>query len=278
VAGIRSGRAGRVAQRCFLFILLATLSILAIVPLLWMVSGAIRVPKETYVLKLWPDHPTFYNFRYVFTEVPFSRYMFNSFFVSMTVTILALWFHSMAAYALARLRFPGRELIFSLIFSTLLVSLPVILVPLFILVREMHMVNSYAGLIVPAIFHAFGIFLLRQFYLGIPRELEEAAIVDGAGYWRVYWNVILPLSKPIMAALAVFFFLANWNSFLWPLTITTDQDLRVVQMGIASFRQQFSGSQQYIMAASTVVAMPTMGLFFIFQRQIVESIKTSGFK
>jgi multiple sugar transport system permease protein len=184
----------------------------------------------------------------------------------------------MAAYALARLRFPGRELIFSLIFSTLLVSLPVILVPLFILVRELGMVNSYAGLIVPAIFHAFGIFLLRQFYLGIPRELEEAAIVDGAGYWRVYWNVILPLSKPILAALAVFFFLANWNSFLWPLTITTNQDLWVVQMGIASFRQQFSASQQYIMAASTIVAMPTMALFFIFQRQIVESIKTSGFK
>jgi multiple sugar transport system permease protein len=204
--------------------------------------------------------------------------MFNSFFVSITVTVLALWFHSMAAYALARLRFPGRELIFSLIFSTLLVSLPVILVPLFILVRELGMVNSYAGLIVPAIFHAFGIFLLRQFYLGIPRELEEAAIVDGAGYWRVYWNVILPLSKPILAALSVFFFLANWNSFLWPLTINTNRDLWVVQQGIASFRQQYASSQQYIMAASTVVAMPTMALFFIFQRQIVESIKTSGFK
>jgi multiple sugar transport system permease protein len=278
VAHSHSGKIRQILLRTFLFILLATLSILAIVPLLWMVSGAIRIPKETYVLKLWPDHPTFYNFRYVFTEVPFSRYMFNSFFVSMTVTILALWFHSMAAYALARLRFPGRELIFSLIFSTLLVSLPVILVPLFILVRELGMVNSYAGLIVPAIFHAFGIFLLRQFYLGIPRELEEAAIVDGAGYWRVYWNVILPLSKPILAALAVFFFLANWNSFLWPLTITTNKDLWVVQMGIASFRQQFSASQQYIMAASTIVAMPTMALFFIFQRQIVESIKTSGFK
>jgi multiple sugar transport system permease protein len=257
---------------------LATIAVLTIVPLLWMVSGAIRTQKESYLLTLIPDEPTFDNFRYVFGDVPFERYMFNSFFVSITVTVLALWFHSMAAYALARLRFPGRELIFSLIFSTLLVSLPVILVPLFILVRELGMVNSYAGLIVPAIFHAFGIFLLRQFYLGIPRELEEAAIVDGAGYWRVYWNVILPLSKPILAALSVFFFLANWNSFLWPLTINTNRDLWVVQQGIASFRQQYASSQQYIMAASTVVAMPTMALFFIFQRQIVESIKTSGFK
>jgi len=267
-----------VVQRVVLWAVLATIAVLTIVPLLWMVSGAVRTQQESYLLKLIPDEPTFDNFRYVFGDVPFERYMFNSFFVSITVTVLALWFHSMAAYALARLRFPGRELIFSLIFSTLLVSLPVILVPLFILVRELGMVNSYAGLIVPAIFHAFGIFLLRQFYLGIPRELEEAAIVDGAGYWRVYWNVILPLSKPILAALSVFFFLANWNSFLWPLTINTDRDLWVVQQGIASFRQQYASSQQYIMAASTVVAMPTMALFFIFQRQIVESIKTSGFK
>jgi multiple sugar transport system permease protein len=265
-------------QKVLLFLLLAAISILTIVPLLWMLSGAFKTRQESYLLNLIPENPTFENFRYVFTEVPFPRYMFNSFFVSTTVTILALFFHSMAAYSLARLRFPGRELIFSFIFATLLVSLPVILVPLFILVRELGMLDSYAGLIVPAIFHAFGIFLLRQFYLGIPRELEEAAIVDGAGYWRVYWNIILPLSRPILAALAVFFFLANWNSFLWPLTITTNQDLWVVQIGIASFRQQYASSQQYIMAASTIVAMPTMLLFFIFQRQLVESIKTSGLK
>ena len=275
---IRLDRLRLLGQRAILFVLLAAISVLTVVPLVWMLSGAIRTQKETYVLKLIPDNPTLENFRHVFTEVPFARYMFNSFFVATTVTIIALFFHSMAAYALARLRFPGRELIFSLIFSTLLVSLPVILVPLFILVRELGMLDSYAGLIVPSIFHAFGIFLLRQFYLGIPPEIEEAAIVDGASYWQVYTNVILPLSRPILAALAVFFFLANWNAFLWPLTITTDPDLRVVQMGIASFRSQYAASQQYIMAASTIVALPTMGLFFLFQRQLVESIKTSGLK
>lgn len=259
-------------------LVLAILALLTVVPLFWMISTAFKTRQEATQLTLLPASPTLENFRYVLTEVPFPRYMFNSFFVSSAVTLIALWFHSMAAYALARLRFPGRELIFSFIFSTLLVSLPVILVPLFILVRELGMLNSYAGLIVPAIFNAFGIFLLRQFYLGIPRELEEAAIVDGAGYWRVYANIILPLSRPILAALAVFFFLANWNSFLWPLTITNDPDLWVVQIGIASFRQQYSSSQQYIMAASTIVAMPTMLLFFIFQRQLVESIKTTGLK
>lgn len=260
------------------FVALVAISLLTVFPLVWMVSSAFKTGTEVYKLSVVPATPTLENFRYVFTQVPFLRYMFNSFFVSATVTIVALFFHSMAAYALARLRFPGRELIFKLIFATLLVSLPVILVPLFVLVRAMGLLNSYGGLIIPAIFNAFGIFLLRQFYLGIPGELEEAAILDGAGYWRVYANIILPLSRPILAALAVFFFLANWNSFLWPLTVTSDTELRVVQVGIASFQQQYSSAQNYIMAASTVVAMPTMVLFFIFQRQLVESIKTSGFK
>ncbi len=261
-----------------LLVVLVMVAGATVVPLLWMVFGSLKTRSEVYSLDLLPREPTLDNYRYVFTEVPFLRYMFNSFFVATTVTVLALWFHSMAAYALSRLRFPGRDTLFLLIFSTFLVSLPVILVPLFILVRELNMLDSYAGLIVPAIFNAFGIFLLRQFYLGLPRDLEEAAIIDGAGYWRVYWNIVLPLSRPILSALAVFFFLANWNSFLWPLTITSDPNLRMVQIGIASFQQQYSGSQQYILAASTVVALPTMLLFFIFQRQFVESVKTSGLK
>lgn len=261
-----------------LFLFVLALGLVTIFPLLWMISSSLKGSAEQYNLKLLPQNPSLDNFRYVFSAIPFWRYMLNSFFVSVTVTVVALFFHSMAAYSLARLRFPGREFIFLAIFATMLVSLPVILVPLFILVRQFHMLNTYAGLIIPSIFNAFGIFLLRQFYLGIPRELEEAAIVDGAGYWRVYWNIIMPLSKPILAALSVFFFLANWNSFLWPLTITTNQDLWVVQIAISSFQQQYSSSQNYIMAASVVVAMPTMLLFLFFQRQLVESIKTSGFK
>ena len=274
---MRAAGEGRIGGK-ILYIALAAIALMTVFPLIWMVSSAFKTGGEVYTIGIVPAAPTLDNFRYVFTELPFLRYMVNSFFVSVTVTVVALFFHSMAAYALARLRFPGRELIFRLIFATLLVSLPVILVPLFVLVRAMGLLNTYGGLIVPAIFNAFGIFLLRQFYLGIPHELEEAAILDGAGYWRVYANIILPLSKPILAALGVFFFLANWNSFLWPLTITSDPDLWVVQTGIASFQQQYASAQNYIMAAATVVAMPTMVLFLIFQRQLVESIKTSGFK
>lgn len=265
-------------SKSLLFFGTAVLAIATVSPLVWMISAAFKGAGETFSPNLLPAHPTFANFHYVFTQLPFFRYMFNSFFVSGTITILALFFHSMAAFALARLKFPGRETVFLVIFSTFLVSLPVIIVPLFMLVRHLGMLNSYAGLIIPAIFNAFGIFLLRQFYISIPMELQEAAILDGASYWRIYWNIVLPLSRPILAALAVFFFLANWNAFIWPLTITTDQDLWVVQIAIASFHQQYTSSWNYIMAGSTIVALPTLLLFFFFQRQLIESIKTSGLK
>lgn len=254
------------------------LALMTIFPLLWMLSISFKTQTEVFQPHLWPKAPNWNNFLYVLTEAPFGRYLFNSFVVSAAVTIIALLFHSMAGYALARLRFPGREAIFLAIFSTFLVSLPVIIVPLFIVVRTMGMLNSYAGLIVPAIFNAFGIFLLRQYYVSLPRELEEAAIVDGAGYWRIYWSVVLPLSRPIIASLAILFFLANWNSFLWPLTVVNDPNLWVVQVGISSFRSQYASSWNYIMAASTIVALPMLILFVIFQRQIMESIKTSGLK
>jgi multiple sugar transport system permease protein len=256
----------------------SVLALMTVFPLFWMLSIAFKAPAEVFQPGLLPKAPNFDNFLYVLTEVPFIRYLLNTVFVAGVVTIVALFFHTMAGYALARLRFPGREAIFILIFSTFLVSLPVIIVPLFILVRSMGMLNTYWGMIVPAIFNAFGIFLLRQYYLTLPRELEEAAVVDGAGYWRIYWSVILPLSRPIIASLAILFFLANWNAFLWPLTVAGDDKLWVVQVGISNFRSQYSASWNYIMAASTIVAAPMLVLFVIFQRQIMESIKTSGLK
>ncbi|MDK1494377.1 carbohydrate ABC transporter permease [Sinorhizobium sp. 7-81] len=256
----------------------AILAFMTLFPLLWMVSIAFKPAAESFSSNLIPQAPTLDNFIYVLTGVPFIRYMVNSFLVSATVTIVALFFHTMAGYALARLRFPGREILFLSIFSTFLVSLPVIIVPLFVIVKAMGMLNSYVGLIIPAIFNAFGIFLLRQYYLSLPKEIEEAARIDGAGYWRIYWSVILPLSRPIMSALAILFFLANWNSFLWPLTITSDPNLWVVQLGIANFKSQYSASWNYMMAASTIVAIPTLILFVIFQRQIMDSLKTSGLK
>jgi multiple sugar transport system permease protein len=264
--------------RLVLYVVSSALAFMTVAPLFYMVSMSLKQTNEVFGTNLVPHHPTLGNFVYVFTQVDFIRFLWNTFFVSAVVTVIALIFHSMAGYALARLRFPGRDAIFLAMFATFLISQPVIIVPLFILARTLHLLDSYSGLIVPSIFNAFGIFLLRQFYLGVPRELEEAALIDGAGYFRIWRSIILPLSRPIMSALAILFFLANWNSFLWPLTIISNQDLWMVQVAIANFHQQYNGSWNYIMAASTAVALPTIVMFAIFQKRIVESIKTSGVK
>ncbi len=254
------------------------LGLLTVAPILWMFVAAFRPSSETFSLAPNVADLTLANVVYVFTKVDFLRFLGNTFFVSATVTAIALWFHSMAGYALARLRFPGREGIFLAMFATFLVSLPVIIVPLFVIAKTLGLLNSYGGLIIPSIFNAFGIFLLRQFYLSVPRELEEAALMDGAGFWRIYVSLILPLSRPILSALAILFFLANWNSFLWPLTITNDSRLWVVQLAIVNLQGQYSGSWNYVIAASAVVTLPTTVLFLVFQRQIIESVKTSGLK
>ncbi|MEO3767164.1 carbohydrate ABC transporter permease [Streptomyces sp. B8F3] len=269
---------GRRRARAGLTVLAIVLSVLSVFPVLWLITSAFKPREAVTDGKLLPEDVTWENFRYVLTEVAFDRWLWNSFFTAGIITILALFFHSMAAYALARLRFPGRDGIFVVIFSTLLITPPVILIPLFIVVREMGMLDSYAALIIPPLFNAFGIFLLRQFYLGIPRELEEAAIADGAGYWRIYWSIILPLSRPILAALSVFFFLANWNAFAWPLVATSSENLTVTQVGIASFTTQYGSNWNYILAAAVVAVIPMLMLFLFFQRQMVESIKTSGLK
>lgn len=267
----RVGRGGLIALAVFM-------SVVTVFPFLWMITSSFKTRATVNDGKLIPSDFTWDNFVYVFTEVDFGRYLWNSFIVSAIITVVALFFHSMAAYALARLRFPGREKIFTLIFATLLISAPVVLIPLFMVVRELGILNSYAGLIIPAIFNAFGIFLLRQFYLAFPRELEEAAIVDGCGHWRVYWNIVLPNSRPILSALAIFFFLANWNAFVWPLVVTTDPDLQVIQTALAQFATQSSSNYNYILAGTMIAAIPMIAIFFTFQRQIVESIKTSGLK
>jgi multiple sugar transport system permease protein len=253
------------------------LAFITVLPLLWMVLGALRSPEEVFLIR-WPDNLTLDNLRFVLLELPMPRYLLNSALISVVVTVVALWFHSMAAFALARLRFPGRGVLFSVIISTLLVSLPVILVPLFLVARQLGLLDTYAGLIVPSIFHAFGIFLLRQYYLNIPRELEEAADLDGCGYWRRYWHVILPLSRPVLASLSVLFFLANWNAFLWPLTITRNPELQVIQLGIAGMQGQYTSAWNMILAASVIAAVPTVLVFLAGQKRLVEAMKTTGLK
>lgn len=249
-------------------------------PFVWMLSNSFKPPNEIFASPpiLISQNATFDNYREVFKQAPFERYMLNSFIVATSVTLVALLLHSMAGYALARLDFPGRNLIFVGIISTLMIPFYTILIPLSLLIKELGWFNTYWALIVPAIPHAFGIFWLRQFFLGIPTDLEDAARIDGASRVKVFFRIALPLARPVLAALAVFFFLANWDSFLWPLIAANKPEMRVVQVGIQSFTSEHGVAWHLIMAASVVAILPTLILFFTLQRFIVQSVKLSGLK
>jgi multiple sugar transport system permease protein len=249
-------------------------------PILWTILLSLKTNADTLVQPphLLPNPFRWTNFADVFERVRFARYLLNSFIVAATVTTVALFFHSMSAYSLARLRYRGRNVIFIAILSTLMVPFTVIVVPLFVIVQKIGWADSYQGLIIPLMFEAFGIFLLRQFYLSLPRELEEAALVDGANLVVVYWRIVLPLSRPILAALGIFYFLANWNNFLWPLVVAQSEDHWVVQVGIQQFTGQNTNAVELIAAASSVAALPMLVVFFVLQRRLIEGVKLSGLK
>ncbi len=261
----------------FFPVLAHVLAIIAVAPLVWILISALKPAEDVFSFG-WPSTWTFDNLQYVLLKIPMPRFLLNS--------AWSRWWSPCSHCSSTRwrrTRWPGcgsraAGFIFSGIMSTLLVSLPVILVPLFLVAKQLGLLDSYAGLIVPSIFHAFGIFLLRQYYLNIPRELEEAADLDGCGYWRRYWSVILPLSRPMLAALSVLFFLANWNAFLWPLTITRNPDLRVIQLGISGMQGQYASAWNLILAAAVIAAIPTVVVFVAGQKRLVDAMKTTGLK
>jgi multiple sugar transport system permease protein len=269
-----------VVARLALYATATVLAVLTAGPLVWMIATSLKTQGDALAIppELIPNPVRWANYADVFREVAFARYLINSAVVATVVTVVALLIDSMAAYSLARLDYPGRNLLFIGILATLMIPFTVTIVPLFIIVDYFGWIDTYAGLIIPMIPHAFGIFLLRQFYLSLPREIEQAAAVDGAGLLRAYWTVILPLSRPVLAALGIFFFLANWNNFLWPLVITQSAELSVVQIGVQEFSGERGSEYNLIMAASTVAALPTLVLFFVLQRRLVEGIKLTGIK
>lgn len=267
-------------QTALYYLVCLALAVVFAGPFLWMVSSSLKPANEIFANPPILISPNFSlrNYEEVFNRTSFERYMFNSFFVATTVTLVALLLHAMAGYALARLDFPGKRVIFIGIISTLMIPFYTILIPLALLVRELGWINTYWALIIPAIPHAFGIFWLRQFFLGLPTELEEAARIDGASRIGVFFRIALPLARPVLAALSVFFFLANWDSFLWPLIAANRPDMRMVQVGIQSFTGEHGNAWELIMAASVIAILPTLALFFGLQRFIVASVKMTGLK
>jgi multiple sugar transport system permease protein len=266
--------------RVLLFLILAAFAVAMVFPFVWMVLTAFK-PEGTIVKfppQLWPTAWTLDNFTNIWQRVPFGRFFVNSVLFAGGVMLISLLFDSMTAYALARLRFPGRDAIFIFVLIALMIPFQVIFIPLFVTVHDLGLLNSFAGLIIPRATNAFGIFMLRQFFLTLPRELDEAARIDGAGEFYIYSRIILPLSGPAIATLAVFHFMYNWNDFLWPLLITSSIDMRTLPSGLALFMGQHVVEYGVIMAGAALALAPLFIAFLFAQQYFVRGIALSGLK
>jgi multiple sugar transport system permease protein len=272
----------RMLPRLLLHTVLIFVAFTCLMPLFWMLSGSFKVKEEIFnVRPAWfPDPFTLVNYQNLFNLIPFWRQFFNTLFVCVVILAGQLFFSSMGAYAFARIRFPGRGVLFVLFLASMMVPSAVTLIPTFIVVRYLGWVNSYMGLIGPvALGSAYATFLLRQFMLTIPTELEEAARIDGAGHFAIFFRVILPLIRPALIVLVIIGFTFFWNDFLWPLIVINSNDLRTVTVGIATLSRGPHGTDWgVLMAGSTLSIIPVMVVFFLAQRQFIDGITITGMK
>jgi multiple sugar transport system permease protein len=267
-------------ERAAVYVVLAIGALVMLLPFIWMVATSLKTQADIFgdPTALLPIHPTFDAYRDVWVRIPFGRFFFNTVVFAGGVTVLSLLFDSMTAYALARLEFRGRELVFWLVLLTMMVPFQITLIPLFITVFQIGWINTYWGLIIPRATSAFGIFLLRQFFVSLPKELDDAARIDGAGELRVYWQIVLPLAAPALATLATFHFMNNWNDLMWPLVMTSSTDMRTVPSGLALFMGNFVIEHAVLMAGATIGLAPLTVAFLFGQRYFVRGVVMTGLK
>lgn len=252
-------------------------------PFIWMVLASVKSLGEIYQSppNLFPSVFHWENYVQVWTTVPFGIFFRNSTIVAVSVTLGQIITCSMAGYLFARLRFPGRDQIFLTYLGTLMIPFPVLMVPVFILMQDLRLVDTLAGLIIPAIFGAWGTFLMRQFMLTFPKELEEAAKLDGCSVFGIYWRIFLPLSTPVIATLGIFTFLAQWNDFLWPLIMISSVDNKTLPLGLAMLQARLAAIEipwQLVMAAATFSIIPILIIFVAGQKYYVRGIVLTGLK
>ena len=264
--------------------MLGTLSM--VLPFLWMISTSLKSYASVFIFNVsniqWMPNPVYWkNYIDVWKVVPFARFYFNSLFVCAAVTLAQVATSAFAAYAFSRLKFPGREKLFFAYLATMMIPGSVTLIPVFVLMRVFGWIDTYKALIIPAAFSAYGTFMLRQFFMTIPRDLEDAAKIDGCNYWGIFCNMILPLSKTALATLTVFVALGNWVSFMWPLLVTNSVEKRTLPVGLAYFQEMYQYAQPdwgLLMAGSLVTMVPVIIIFLFSQKFFVEGIKLTGMK
>ncbi len=263
-----------------LAVLAFVIGLAVLLPMIWMAFTAFKPESDvvTFPPALWPRELTLEHFVDVWNRIPFAHLYVNTLIFSTAVTVISLLFDSMAAYALARIPFKGRGVVFVLILLLLMLPFQVTLIPLYDLLNGLGLTNTLPGLIVPRMTNAFGIFFLTQFFLSLPKDLEDAARVDGASEWRIYWSVIMPLARPALLTLGLFHFQYNWNDLLWPLVMSSSVETSTLPAGLALFMGQHVVEYGLLMAGSLLSLVPVVLFFLVIQRSFVAGIATTGLK
>ena len=277
----RSARTGNVLRRTIAYAALILLALISLLPFAWMLSTSLKQSFEVFVFPpQWiPAELQWSNYTSLWTSFQYwNLWIFNSFKIVAFAVVGQLLFCSMSAYAFARLDFPGRDLIFYLYLGSMMVPDIVNTIPTYIMMQNLGLLDTHSSLILPALASAIGIFMLRQFFLSLPRELEEAARVDGAGYWRIYWDIILPLSKPALATFSVFLFIWTWSDFLGPLIYLSTDSKFTLPVGLALLNDQYNSDWERLMAGNVVGLIPLVIVYAAAQRYIVQGIALTGIK
>ena len=264
------------------FIIGIALSLGAIItafPFFWMLTSSVKPQRESiaYPPSIIPAHPTLKYFKQLFTELDFGRYLANT-IVVVLIGFIGLIFMAMAGYAFAKFEFRGKGPMFLLVLATMMIPVQVTMIPTYLILNGLKLTNTLVGIAIPTLVSGFNIFLFRQFMSTLPAEIFEAAKLDGAGEWRTFWQIVIPMSKPILAVQAVLTFITGWNSFLWPLIIANDQSLYTLSVGLSLLNKQISINPSLQMAAASLMVLPILFVFVIFQRYIVQGFALSGLK
>lgn len=268
-------------QTLLIYGILGAIALVTLFPLLWLISTSLKSPTENILQsppQLWPSQPTLDNFATVWQSLPFGQYIYNSTLVAVLTVGLNLLFCALAAYPLARLSFAGRDWIFVAIVSTIMIPFQIVMIPLYILTVQLGLRNSYLGIIFPSLASAFGIFLLRQAFMSVPKEIEEAARMDGSSELGLWWYVMLPAIRPALVTLSIFVFIGAWSDFLWPLIVIQDENLYTLPLGVAKLAGTFSLDWRLVAAGSIISIAPVLILFLVLQRYIVPTDSGSGVK
>jgi multiple sugar transport system permease protein len=261
-------------------ILLALAAAVTLIPVTWTVLSSLKSNDTIFAIPMQrlPDSLHWNNYSEAFEVAPFARYFLNSAIVAASVTATTVFFGAMAGYGFSKFRFPGRDLVFGLILVTFMIPFPVIMIPLFVLVRNFGWVNTYWGLIIPGALTGFAVFMMRQFIQAIPSELIDAARIDGAGELRIFLTMVLPLARPALATLGILTFLESWNNLLWPLIVIQSDEMETIPLGLTKFSTLYSSNYVQMLAMAVIASLPVLVVFVIGRRQIINSLMLSGIK